>query len=80
MVVCVPCEEEVFGEESCSGVEGVRRGASSIQRESSGGCFAGGVEALCEESGCEIESARSHLVVAAELSSGVHIATVACGL
>ena len=54
MVLCVPCEEEEFGEESCVGVEGVRRGASAIQRESSGGCFAGGDEAFSEEPGCEI--------------------------
>ena len=46
MQVCVPFEEDVFGEESFIGGEGVRRGASALQRESSRGRTAGGDEAF----------------------------------
>ena len=79
-MVCVPCEEEAVGEESCIGVEAVWRDASAIKRESCGGCFAGGGIAFCEKSCREMESGGSYLVAAAKQHSGRHAATHSCEL
>ena len=80
LVVCVPCEEEVFGEDCCIGVEAVWRDASSIKREICGCCIAGGGIAFCEKSCREMESCGSYLVAAAKQYSGTLAATDACEL